>query len=163
VTTVVGVGLRSRREALGLPQAVLARLLGVSQNVVSSWEQTTRTPRDPVGVHMRVAELEKVLEDLIAQIVLAQQAVQTRAVQPQQIRRRLLVPARPFQCRHNQHAFPSVSINPNAHDFRRFSWATFTAALNPSLPKKAGTSTTQMIRVGSSGGANGWCECRSGG
>ena len=45
VTTVVGVGLRSRREALGLPQAVLARLLGVSQNVVSSWEQATRTPR----------------------------------------------------------------------------------------------------------------------
>ena len=69
VTTVVGVGLRSRREALGLPQAVLARLLGVSQNVVSSWEQTTRTPRDPVGVHMRVAELEDVMEDLIAQIV----------------------------------------------------------------------------------------------
>ena len=69
VTTVVGVGLRSRREALGLPQAVLARLLGVSQNVVSSWEQTTRTPRDPVGVHMRVAELEEVMEDLIAQIV----------------------------------------------------------------------------------------------
>ena len=69
VTTVVGVGLRSRREALGLPQAVLARLLGVSQNVVSSWEQTTRTPRDPVGVHMRVAEVEEGLEDLVAQIV----------------------------------------------------------------------------------------------
>ncbi len=69
VTTVVGVGLRSRREALGLPQAVLARLLGVSQNVVSSWEQATRTPRDPVGVHMRVAEVEEGLEDLVAQIV----------------------------------------------------------------------------------------------
>ena len=60
---------RARREALGLPQDVYARLVGVSQDVVSKWEHGRRSPRDPVGVHMRMAELEDVMEDLIAQIV----------------------------------------------------------------------------------------------
>lgn len=60
---------RARREALGLPQDVYARLVGVSQDVVSKWEHGRRSPRDPVGVHMRMSELEDILEDLIAQIV----------------------------------------------------------------------------------------------
>lgn len=60
---------RARREALGLPQDVYARLVGVSQDVVSKWEHGRRVPRDPVGVHMRMAELEDVMEDLIGQIV----------------------------------------------------------------------------------------------
>lgn len=60
---------RARREALGLPQDVFARLVGVSQDIVSKWEHGRRSPRDPVGVHMRLAELEDVMEDLIAELV----------------------------------------------------------------------------------------------
>ncbi len=59
----------ARREALGLGQATMSAWVGTSQNAWSQWETGARTPRDPVGVHMRVAELEEVLEDLIAQIV----------------------------------------------------------------------------------------------
>lgn len=64
-----GIEWRARREALGLPQDVFAGLVGAKQDVVSKWEHGRRSPRDPVGVHMRMAELEEVLEDLIAQIV----------------------------------------------------------------------------------------------
>lgn len=60
---------RARREALGLPQDVYARLVGVSQDVVSKWEHGRRVPRDPVSVRMRLGELEDILEDLIAELV----------------------------------------------------------------------------------------------
>ena len=60
---------RARREALGLPQDVFAGLVGAKQDVVSKWEHGKRSPRDPVSVHMRMSELEDVMEDLIAQIV----------------------------------------------------------------------------------------------
>ena len=69
MSVVESIEWRARREALGLPQDVFARLIGASQDVVSKWEHGRRSPRDPVGVHMRVAELEEVLEDLVAQIV----------------------------------------------------------------------------------------------
>ena len=69
MTTVESIEWRARREALGLPQDVFARLIGASQDVVSKWEHGRRSPRDPVGVHMRVSELEDIMEDLIAQIV----------------------------------------------------------------------------------------------
>ena len=69
MSAVESIEWRARREALGLPQDVFARLIGASQDVVSKWEHGRRSPRDPVGVHMRVAELEEVLEDLVAQIV----------------------------------------------------------------------------------------------
>lgn len=69
MTTVASIEWRARREALGLPQDVFARLIGASQDVVSKWEHGRRSPRDPVGVHMRVSELEDIMEDLIAQIV----------------------------------------------------------------------------------------------
>jgi transcriptional regulator with XRE-family HTH domain len=54
---------------LGLPQDVYARLVGVSQDVVSKWEHGRRVPRDPVSVRMRLGELEDILEDLIAELV----------------------------------------------------------------------------------------------
>ena len=69
MSVVESIEWRARREALGLPQDVFARLIGASQDVVSKWEHGRRSPRDPVGVHMRAAELEEVLEDLVAQIV----------------------------------------------------------------------------------------------
>lgn len=55
---------RARREALGLSQADLARLLGVGQSAVSQWETGSRTPRDPVGVLDVLAGLEDVLDEL---------------------------------------------------------------------------------------------------
>ena len=69
MSAVESIEWRARREALGLPQDVFARLIGASQDVVSKWEHGRRSPRDPVGVHMRVSELEDIMEDLIAQIV----------------------------------------------------------------------------------------------
>ena len=59
----------ARREALGLGQAAMSAWVETSQNAWSQWETGARSPRDPVGVHMRVSELEDILEDLIAQIV----------------------------------------------------------------------------------------------
>ena len=69
MSAVESIEWRARREALGLPQDVFARLVGASQDVVSKWEHGRRSPRDPVSVHMRVSELEDIMEDLIAQIV----------------------------------------------------------------------------------------------
>lgn len=69
MTTVEPVEWRSRREALGLSQDAYAAWIGTSQAAVSNWEHGRRSPRDPVSVHMRVSELEDILEDLIAQIV----------------------------------------------------------------------------------------------
>ena len=69
MTTVEPVEWRSRREALGLSQDAYAAWIGTSQAAVSNWEHGRRPPRDPVSVRMRVAELEDVMEDLIAQVV----------------------------------------------------------------------------------------------
>lgn len=69
MTTVEPVEWRSRREALGLSQDAYAAWIGTSQAAVSNWERGRRPPRDPVSVHMRVSELEDIMEDLIAQIV----------------------------------------------------------------------------------------------
>ena len=69
MTTVEPVEWRSRREALGLSQDAYAAWIGTSQAAVSNWEHGRRSPRDPVSVHMRVSELEDIMEDLIAQVV----------------------------------------------------------------------------------------------
>lgn len=49
--------LRSRREAQGLEQAELARMLGVTQQTVSKWETGVTVPRPA-----RVSTLARVLE-----------------------------------------------------------------------------------------------------
>lgn len=51
--------LRSRREAQGLEQAELARLLGVTQQTVSKWETGVTVPRPGrVGALARALELD---------------------------------------------------------------------------------------------------------
>lgn len=62
------IELRARREALGLSQVDLARLLNVRQNTVSQWEAGVRTPRDPVGVLMALSGLEDEFDDLVDRI-----------------------------------------------------------------------------------------------
>lgn len=62
------IELRSRREALGLSQVDLARLLGIKQNTVSQWEAGMRSPRDPVGVLMALSGLEDEFDDLVDRI-----------------------------------------------------------------------------------------------
>lgn len=60
------IELRARRAALGLSQDELAALLGVKhRSIVSTWETGTRSPRDPVWLHMALCELEDVLDGLI--------------------------------------------------------------------------------------------------
>lgn len=45
----VGALIRERRQALGLKQPEFARLVGVSRNTVSSWEQGHKYPARHVG------------------------------------------------------------------------------------------------------------------
>jgi transcriptional regulator with XRE-family HTH domain len=51
-----GLALRARRQALGMPQASLAAMLGISQSSYSKWEQRAIPPPDD-----RVALLAKLL------------------------------------------------------------------------------------------------------
>lgn len=66
------VGLRCRREALGLSRADLAEILGVNEGVIRSWEIAKSEPRDPIGVHMALGALEdaalECLDELLAPI-----------------------------------------------------------------------------------------------
>ena len=52
------IGLRCRREALGLSRADLAEILDVNEGVIRSWEIGKSKPRDPLGVHMALGALE---------------------------------------------------------------------------------------------------------
>ena len=64
------VGLRCRREALGLSRADLAEILDVNEGVIRSWEIGKSEPRDPIGVHMAIGALEdaalECLDELLA-------------------------------------------------------------------------------------------------
>ena len=64
------VGLRCRREALGLSRADLAEILDVNEGTVRSWEIAKSKPRDPIGVHMALGALEdaalECLDELLA-------------------------------------------------------------------------------------------------
>lgn len=64
------VGLRCRREALGLSRADLAEILGVNEGTIRSWEIAKSEPRDPLGVHMALGALEdtalECLDELLA-------------------------------------------------------------------------------------------------
>lgn len=57
------IELKARREALGLNQTDLARVLGVKQVTVSAWE-VGRNPI-PAGIDGELIELEERVEDLI--------------------------------------------------------------------------------------------------
>jgi len=47
-----GESIKEIRQQLGLSQAALARLLGVSQVTVSKWEADRMTPRDLHATHL---------------------------------------------------------------------------------------------------------------
>jgi transcriptional regulator with XRE-family HTH domain len=64
------VGLRCRREALGLTRADLADILDVNEGVIRSWEIGKSEPRDPLSIHMTLGALEdaalECLDELLA-------------------------------------------------------------------------------------------------
>lgn len=51
------LSLKARRLALGLSQEELGRWLGVPQNTISKWENSTSAPRDPVSIDLLLDEL----------------------------------------------------------------------------------------------------------
>lgn len=67
---LTAVGLRCRREALGLSRADLAALLDINEGTVRSWEIAKSEPRDPLSVHMALGALEdaalECLDELLA-------------------------------------------------------------------------------------------------
>lgn len=75
------VGLRCRREALGLSRADLADILDVNEGVIRSWEIGKSEPRDPIGVHMALGALEdaalECLDELLAPIEDEDEAVRS--------------------------------------------------------------------------------------
>ena len=66
------VGLRCRREALGMSRADLAKVLKVNEGVIRSWEIGKSEPRDPLSVHMILGNHEdealECLDELLAPI-----------------------------------------------------------------------------------------------
>lgn len=66
------VGLRCRREALGMSRADLAKVVKVNEGVIRSWEIGKSEPRDPLSVHMILGNLEdealECLDELLAPI-----------------------------------------------------------------------------------------------
>lgn len=66
------VGLRCRREALGMSRADLAKILKVNEGVIRSWEIGKSEPHDPLSVHMILGNLEdeslECLDELLAPI-----------------------------------------------------------------------------------------------
>ena len=75
------VGLRCRREALGLSRADLAKILDVNEGVIRSWEIAKSEPRDPLGVHMALVALAdatlECLDELLSPIEDQDEAVRS--------------------------------------------------------------------------------------
>lgn len=61
-------GLRCRREALGLSRADLGNLLNVSEGTIRSWEIGKSEPRDPIGIHMLLGEIEDAALDCVDEL-----------------------------------------------------------------------------------------------
>lgn len=68
------VGLRARRQALGLSQAEIAELLDVSQAAYAQWESGTRAPKDPVQVAADLATIEDTLTTRTQEVATAAKA-----------------------------------------------------------------------------------------
>lgn len=66
------VGLRCRREALGLSRADLAEIFDVNEGTIRSWEIGKSEPRDPLSIHMALGSLEdaalECLDELLSPI-----------------------------------------------------------------------------------------------
>lgn len=60
--------LKARREALGISQTDLARLLNVKQSTISLWESGKRAPRDPIAVSMHLHQLEDAHDEIIEKL-----------------------------------------------------------------------------------------------
>lgn len=75
------VGLRCRREALGLSRADLAEIFDVNEGTVRSWEIGKSEPRDPLSIHMALGALEdaalECLDELLAPIEDQDEAVRS--------------------------------------------------------------------------------------
>ena len=66
------IEFKARREALGLSQSELARLLDVKQVTISAWENGTRSI--PVGAEVQLEDIEEVMEDLVGEILESREA-----------------------------------------------------------------------------------------
>lgn len=75
------IGLRCRREALGLSRADLAEIFDVNEGVIRSWEIGKSEPRDPLSIHMALGNLEdaalECLDELLAPIEDEDETVRT--------------------------------------------------------------------------------------
>lgn len=65
---ITPAGLRCRRKALGMSRGDLAALLDVNKGVIRSWEIGKTWPRDPIGVHMLLGNLEDAALDCVDEL-----------------------------------------------------------------------------------------------
>lgn len=63
-TVFTPIALLARREALGLSQAALAQLLGVTHLTLHRWERDQREPGDPEHVEQGLVNLEILMMNL---------------------------------------------------------------------------------------------------
>lgn len=63
------VGLRCRREALGLSRADLAEIFDVNEGTIRSWEIGKSEPRDPLSVHMTLGNLEDTALECLGELL----------------------------------------------------------------------------------------------
>lgn len=63
------VGLRCRREALGLSRADLAMILNTSEGVIRSWEISKSEPRDPISINEAISTLEDAALDCLNELL----------------------------------------------------------------------------------------------
>lgn len=59
------VALRSRREALGLSRSDFAKMLGIGESAIRSWEIAKSSPRDPSGIDQLLGQLESEFLNLV--------------------------------------------------------------------------------------------------
>ena len=62
---LTSIGIRTRREGLGLSRRELAEILDVKESGVRSWEIGKTEPRDPMWLHMILGGLEDEMMNLV--------------------------------------------------------------------------------------------------
>ena len=65
---LASVALRSRREALGLSRSDLAKILGIRESGVRSWEIAKSSPRDPSVIDQLLGQLESEFLNLVDEL-----------------------------------------------------------------------------------------------